>query len=220
MPDDVFADGTRNTTLGDLKAGKSAELDALAEYVTSLDRVNPSPQRDADGSLSEAGWRGLEVFRRAGCPECHGGPDFTDSSSGVLHDVGTLQVTSGRRLGEPLQGLDTPTLRGAWETAPYLHDGSAATLFDVIDAKNPDDRHGSTRALSDAERDDLVSYLLQIDNVALEDETEPPPRRDPGEAGGFGCYISGHVPAASGTGIFSGFVAVLLFVTRRRFYFF
>ena len=118
-------------------------------------------------ALTEAGFRGRDVFQRAGCPECHGGPDFTDSASGAIHDVGTLKPTSGQRLKGPLEGLDTPTLRGIWETAPYLHDGSAPTLLDVVDSQNPDDRHGTTQDLSEAERSDLVSYLLQIDNVAL-----------------------------------------------------
>lgn len=195
LADASWSEGTRNTTLGDRKAGSSAELDALAEYVTSLDRVSPSPHRDPDGSLTEQGWRGLEVFQRAGCPTCHAGPDFTDSPSGVLHDVGTIQPSSGRRLAGVLEGIDTPTLRGVWETAPYLHDGSAGSLLDVIDAKNPDDRHGATRALSTSERDDLVSYLLQIDNVALEDETEPaPPKRTESDVG---CSVSGGTSASS-----------------------
>jgi hypothetical protein len=64
-------------------------------------------------------------------------------------------------------------LRGIWQTAPYLHDGSAPTLLDVVDSRNPDDRHGFTRALSDIEHRELVSYLLQLDNVALEDEKQP-----------------------------------------------
>ena len=46
----------------------------------------------------------------------------------MLHDVGTLTAGSGMRLGGALPGLDTPGLRGLWATAPYLHDGSAATL--------------------------------------------------------------------------------------------
>ena len=50
----------------------------------------------------------------------------------LLHDVGTLRTTSGSRLGETLVGVDTPTLRGLWATAPYLHDGTAETLEDVF----------------------------------------------------------------------------------------
>jgi hypothetical protein len=39
-------------------------------------------------------------------------------------DVGTLTALSGQRRHDPLVGRDTPTLRGVWATAPYLHDGS------------------------------------------------------------------------------------------------
>jgi DNA-binding beta-propeller fold protein YncE/cytochrome c peroxidase len=216
LTEEQFAQGTRNTTLGDAKAGLSPELDALAEYVTSLDRVSPSPFRDADGSLTEAGWRGLAVFQRAGCASCHGGPDFTDSSLGVLHDVGTLQATSGQRLKGPLTGIDTPTLRGIWETGPYLHDGSAPTLFDVVGARNPEDRHGATGALTDAERNDLVSYLLQIDNVALEAESEPTPPASPREAApAAGCAVAARAGGPQGAaGALAA--ALLLWIARAR----
>ena len=42
-------------------------------------------------------------------------------------NVGTIKPTSGQRLGATLTGIDPPTLRDVWATAPYLHDGSAAT---------------------------------------------------------------------------------------------
>lgn len=216
LPDEVFEEGTRNTTLGDLKAGLSPELDALAAYVTSLDRVNPSPHRRPDGTLTAEGWRGRDVFLRAGCAECHGGPDFTDSAAGRLHDVGTLVPTSGARLGEPLEGLDTPTLRGLWETAPYLHDGSASTLMEVLVERNPDDRHGATRALSDDERNDLVSYLLQIDNTPLEDEVEP---LSPVPASSSGCAVASASSGGAGFAATWGFgllLAALRSPMRRR----
>jgi hypothetical protein len=53
-------------------------------------------------------------------------------ANALLHDVGTLRTSSGGRLGGPLTGIDTPTLRGAWDTAPYFHDGSATTLDAVF----------------------------------------------------------------------------------------
>ena len=70
------------------------------------------------------------------------------------------------RLGAPLTGLDTPTLRGLWRTAPYLHDGSAPTLRDVLTTRNAMDRHGVTSGLSDAELDDLVAFLRCLDDTA------------------------------------------------------
>jgi hypothetical protein len=143
--------------------------------------VPASPHRDPDGTLTEDGWAGHALFESAGCLECHGGPDFTDSAQGMRYDVGTLSATSGQRLGEALDGIDTPTLRGIWQTAPYLHDGSATTLEEAI--ASPDDRHGRTRQLSEGERAQLVAYLLQIDNTPHEDERElPVPPADAGSS--------------------------------------
>ena len=162
MSDGAFNSGTRKDPLGDPKAGLSAGLDALAAYVSSLTRVLRSPYRDADGSLTAEGEAGRQVFADAGCADCHGGAGFTDSALGVLHDVGTIRSVSGGRLGRTLPGFDTPTLKGVWATAPYLHDGSASTLAEAISA------HRGVR-LSDAALGALVSYLRQID------ELEPPP---------------------------------------------
>ena len=134
MSDADFA--ARGAPLGAPKAGRSADLDALAAYVTSLDAgtVPRSPWRNPDGSMTAAGLAGQTLFGTLGCATCHAGSRFTDSTLGTatLHDVGTLRTTSGQRLGGPLTGIDTPTLLGAWDTAPYFHDGSAATLDDVF----------------------------------------------------------------------------------------
>ena len=164
LPDGVFHVGTRDQALGDPKAGLSPELDALAAYVTSLDHVNPSPYRNADGTLTADGVAGQAIFEKLGCDFCHGGPDFTDSARGMLHDVGTITALSGQHAGKPLLGFDTPTLLGVWETPPYLHDGSAATLRDVLTTKNPTDLHGYVSSLSPRQVDQLVSYLEQLDN--------------------------------------------------------
>jgi MYXO-CTERM domain-containing protein len=152
-------------------AGRSTDLDDLAAFVSSLADGAESPYRTRDGWLGEAARRGKIVFESAevGCTGCHSAPRFTDSvladdpADYVLHDVGTLGEDSGGRLGAPLVGLDTPSLIGLWDTAPYLHDGSAASLRDVITTRNLDDRHGRTSSLSDGELDDLVAYILSID---------------------------------------------------------
>lgn len=170
MDDADFHSGTRDTTLGDPKAGVSADLDALAAYVTSLASFDPSPFRRPDGSLTDEAARGRATFESAvtGCTTCHAGARTTDSgfaSPGVprLHDVGTLGAGSGQRLGATLDGLDTPALHGVWSTAPYLHDGSAATLREVLTTRNAADAHGVTSHLSEAELDDLIAYLQSLD---------------------------------------------------------
>ena len=153
--------------LGAPKAGRSADLDALAAYVSSLTTAPPSPFRNpADGTMTAEALAGKALFESpaVGCAGCHSGAEKTDSQLGLLHDVGTLTAASGQRAGQPLVGLDTPTLLGAWATAPYLHDGSAATLMEVITTRNAGDRHGTTSFLGEAERSQLVAYLQQLDD--------------------------------------------------------
>ncbi len=157
MSDADFNTGTRAQPLGDPKAGISADLDALAAYLASLQAVAPSPYRNPDGSLTTQGLAGQALFAAEGCSQCHGAPRFTDSAPDHLHDIGTVKPASGGRLSGPLTGIDTPTLRGIWDTAPYLHDGSAATLRDAINA------HPGV-SLSAAEMAQIEAYLRQIDH--------------------------------------------------------
>jgi hypothetical protein len=134
LSDSQFA--LTSSTLGTPKAGRSADLDALAAYVTSLGakHLPRTPFRMWDGTKTAAATRGAQVFQTYGCPSCHMGLQKTDSvlATSLLHDVGTLSSTSGQRLGGPLTGIDTPTLLGVAYSAPYLHDGSAATLEEVF----------------------------------------------------------------------------------------
>jgi DNA-binding beta-propeller fold protein YncE len=164
LTDAEFNSGTRNQPLGDPKAGISPDLDALAAYVASLTEVNSSPHRNPDGSLTSDAVAGRKLFGKLGCYTCHADAKFTDSPTRLLHNVGTIKESSGQRLGGPLTGLDTPSLKGVWETAPYLHDGSAETLLDVITTANPDGRHGAVPTLSPIEKQQLVAFLRQIDD--------------------------------------------------------
>lgn len=244
LTDEVYLSGTYSASLGDPKAGLNSDLDAIAAYVTSLDAIPRSPYRNSDGTMTEDALSGESIFVRLGCETCHSGQDFTDSAIGVLHDVGTLTPESGSRLGETLEGLDTPTLLGIWQTAPYLHDGSAPTLRDVLTTKNPDGLHGATSVLTDAELDLLVAYLLQLDqglppnDLGLEEEpidqgtggaldpgpaptggdpaAEPPPAERPSKGG---CDLSG---SSGGRGsapwtVLFGSLLLSLAVARRRY---
>jgi cytochrome c peroxidase len=60
-------------------------------------------------------------------------------------------------------GIDTPTLYGVWNSAPYLHDGSAGTLPEVLTSRNEGDVHGATSHLDDGQIEDLVQYLSSLD---------------------------------------------------------
>jgi cytochrome c peroxidase len=62
----------------------------------------------------------------------------------------TIGITSGtqNQTDKPSDSFDTPTLLEVWRTAPYLHDGSAATLREVLVDRNHSDRHGHTSHLT------------------------------------------------------------------------
>ncbi|MYE06676.1 MAG: PKD domain-containing protein, partial [Chloroflexi bacterium] len=146
--------------LGWPKAGRSSELDALARYVASLGDYGKSPHRTESGELTAPARDGRLLFAQLGCQSCHAGPEFTD---GQRHDVGTVTPRSGQGSNRPLAGVGfkTPALRGAWRTAPYFHDGSAATLGDVIAS-----RHGGEQALDSGESDALLAFLRSLEGPA------------------------------------------------------
>ncbi|MBE2286001.1 MAG: DUF1929 domain-containing protein [Prosthecobacter sp.] len=165
MSDTDFHAGTRDQPLGDLKAGISADLDALAAYVGSLRTVGGSPHRNSNGSLTADAVAGQQIFREKNCAACHGGSRFTNSALNVFRDIGTIKPATGRRLNGPITGLDVPTLRGLWSTAPYLHDGSAATLADAV-------RAHQGMSMTDDQIVKVVAFLSQIDDAIL---TAPSP---------------------------------------------
>jgi len=190
-----FIDGAPHASLGAPNAGRSAELDALAAYVGSLGKasVPRSPQRRSDGSLSAAAGAGQRLFfgydtpgsgQTLNCVSCHGPRSgFTSSTLGNaaggtirLHDVGTIKASSGQRLGAgpgSLSGIDTPSLLGLHDAAPYLHDGSATTIAAVFDQFDPAAVVGEPGAahnlsasghnLTTAEKNNLLAYLMQLD---------------------------------------------------------
>ena len=156
MDDADFFTGTTSNPMGSEKAGLSADLDALAAYVISLDTAIKSPWRE-NGQLTASAQQGRALFASVGCVDCHNGTIFTDSVSEQLHDIGTLDADSGSRAGGVLTGIDTPSLLSAWSSAPYLHDGSAETLMDAIAA------HANQNLNGDA-LTNLAAFVAQIDS--------------------------------------------------------
>jgi YVTN family beta-propeller protein len=196
MSDAEFNTGTRTQTLGDAKAGVNADLDALAAYVGSLTTFANSPKRNADGTLTPAAVAGRDVFRAANCAACHGGTAFTVSAAANLVNIGTIKPSSGGRLGGPLTGIDVPTLRDVWATAPYLHDGSAPTVAAAIGAH-------SGISLSPTDLGNLVAYVEQIGS---QEASAPLPNQapvlvNPGNQSGFtGTAVSLALSASDGDG--------------------
>jgi DNA-binding beta-propeller fold protein YncE len=159
---------------------RDPDLDAMAAYVGSLAKVSRSPFRKEDGTLTPLGASGEAIFKARDCQKCHKGRNFSDSQVGtgapavdvfpppagkiLLHDVGTLKLSSGNRLGGALPGIDTPTLKGVWQSAPYLHDGSAPTMVDVFKS-DPGNKHFGAPDLTPSEQAALAQYMIEIDEV-------------------------------------------------------
>jgi hypothetical protein len=124
MDDEQFEQA--NDPLGTQKSGISEDLDALAAYVSSLSDSISSPY--SHNSVGE------QQFYAVGCAECHPAPLYTDSDTMIpmRHNIGTITSASGQRMGQTIDGFDTPSLLGVWASSPYLHDGSAATLEEAI----------------------------------------------------------------------------------------
>ncbi|REF87760.1 cytochrome c peroxidase [Methylovirgula ligni] len=149
---------------------------ALATYVRSIHSPEAPFDRwimgDED-AVSPAAKRGFAIFNGKGnCAQCHSGWSFTDGS---FHDVG---VGKGKDIGRGAffptsvklrYAFKTPTLRNVAERAPYMHDGSIATLEGVIDLY---DRGGIDRpsrselihplGLSAGEKADLLAFLKTL----------------------------------------------------------
>ncbi len=146
-------------------------LDALQAYV---ERAIPFPVPPTTDPARVA--RGREIFFRpaVGCATCHAGELFTDSAQGTLgqprlHDVGSCNTEARwpdrphpTDDGAPREScrFDTPGLRGVADSAPYLHDGSAATLRDVLERTRG--RMGNIQGLSSDDLDALVEYMRSL----------------------------------------------------------
>ena len=170
---------------------------ALAAYVRTLvhgGTVIDSFQAGLGGRLTRAERAGLWIYEsKGGCWKCHSGGNFTDEQ---FHNTG-VGVRSGHALpGRMVVSKDpadagkfkTPTLRALTQTAPYMHDGSQATLRDVVEFYR---RGGNANSnldpkirpldLSDLEASHLVAFLRALSRPAPKKtegrESAPAPRR-------------------------------------------
>ena len=158
---------------------------ALAAYVETLatPRAPFDDWRDRLAALSGTGEpaasdefpvaarRGLRLFvGRGGCAACHAGPTLSDDAFHVslVHSLTAAGAPDAGRRGEPSNAFRTPGLRDAAATAPYLHDGSAASLCDALQPHAADP--GTVPPLLTAtERRDLAAFLRTLSVNAAND---------------------------------------------------
>jgi len=158
---------------------------ALAAYVRTILAGDSPYDRCAFGdreALSAEALAGLRIFRgKANCSFCHSGPTFTDEefhNTGVAWRGGSFQ-DEGRAVvtkhAEDRGKFKTPTLREVGTTAPYMHDGSLATLEDVVafysngGRSNPNlDTDIRRLDLSEEQKAQLIAFLRALGGTIRE----------------------------------------------------
>lgn len=148
---------------------------AIASYERTLISYDSPFDRFVSGdtsALSASQKRGLILFAgKANCSKCHNGPNFSD---GGFHDIGVSGDDIGRFKVVPVASMrhafKTPGLRNIESRSPYMHDGSAKTLKDVVLFYNSGGA-AKNRSISpdivplkldNSEMDDLVDFLVSL----------------------------------------------------------
>ncbi len=161
---------------------------AIADYVRTLRSGGSAYDRWAAGdasAMSVAAQRGSDIFFfRGNCASCHAGFNFSDgrysnlgigwdAAAGTFRDDGRLAVT-----GNPADRgrFKTPALRDVTRHAPYMHDGSLATLRDVVafygrgGTPNPwRTQRLRPLGLTAQDIDDLIAFLEALDSDRVAD---------------------------------------------------
>jgi cytochrome c peroxidase len=137
-------------------------------------------------AMSTSAWRGWNIFQSINCNRCHDGVLFTDQQFHNVGigmdqkepDVGRFKVTNKP---EDTGAFETPTLRDIARSAPYFHDGSAATLEEALDImlaggkpnEHLDKKNLEAHKLLPEQREDLLNFLraLSVTDCNL---TKPP----------------------------------------------
>lgn len=151
---------------------------AIAQFVRRLQKGDSPIDRFRVGGvkgLSKEERTGMWLFdSRAGCWKCHSGPNFSDEafhSTGVGAEDGQAEPARMAITGDPADRgrFKTASLRALELTAPYMHDGSLATLEEVVDFYAQGGRPHATRdpllqpfEATAEERRALVAFLRAL----------------------------------------------------------
>jgi YVTN family beta-propeller protein len=167
-------DGMRfSTFLTRTESFSYKDLDALTAYILTGIKNPPNLQNNPNGKLTESQLRGKEIFDRTNdnygkeipeadrCVTCHTPPYYTNRK---LAYVQTLASTDDSIL------FDTPHLNDVYASAPYLHDGRAATLEEIWTKYGKNDRHGVVNDMTKIQLNDLIDYLKSLRSPQYEYE--------------------------------------------------
>lgn len=167
----------------------SVDIDRLEAALATFERLIVAGKAPFDrwiagdeAAITDTAKRGFDLFNgKAGCAGCHSGWTFTDNS---FHDIGTASgsdIGRGRLMPTSValrHAFKTPTLREVDRRAPYMHDGSVATLEAVIDLYDRGGIERPSRArqikplhLTAEEKADLLAFLSTLTAEADKDET-------------------------------------------------
>lgn len=169
---------------------------ALADYVRTRRSGNSAYDRWSYGgdaaALSREAQRGADIFFFSGrCATCHAGFNFSDglfnrigigwdNTSKTFTDIGREAVTKDPR---DRGAFKTPGLRDVEKRAPYMHDGSLATLQDVVEFYNRGGNPGAPRngrivplGLSQSDVKSVVAFLKSLNGEGYQDR---PPKYFP-----------------------------------------
>lgn len=152
--------------------GRDVHIDDLAKAIAAFERTIVSGDSNIDKfgagyqqAINESEKRGLDLFKdKARCIQCHSGFNFTDEK---YHNIGidwdSTSVDLGRytvsKKVEDIGAFKTPTLREIARTAPYMHDGSLATLEETVEFYN---RGGIANPFLDVEMQRSNRTLEQV----------------------------------------------------------
>lgn len=133
------------------------KLPALQAYQYSI-AAPAAPQGSFDETMAA---NGKILFNgKAQCATCHSGPRFTDViEGGTLHpQSASVAVDKDYVNRSATKKWRVSPLKGIWQHPPYFHDGSAATLLDVVERYNSQRNLG----LSSNEKAELAEYLKSL----------------------------------------------------------
>jgi hypothetical protein len=127
----------------------------LEAFVEALPRAAGFREGASDPAAEQ---RGYAAFRKAHCERCHAPPAFTNLA--LLPMRALFPAAATKRSATEM--LDVPSLLSVSASAPYLNDGRARTLGEVIRKHNEHNLHGDVHALSAPEQRDLLRFLSSL----------------------------------------------------------